>query len=1129
MLHIICGRKGVGKTTYLHRLLFEKIKETDAKVILLVPKHFTFDTDKSVLDIMGPRYASNVDVLSFSRLAGTVVKTLGGTNKPVLSDGVNAAMMGLALDSVKDKLTYFSRHYNNISFIKKMVDEVGSLKQQSVTPSLLESSARKLPDGLLKRKMLETALIYDAYDALVAESFFDDRDMLTLVAEVLSRSDFFKGKIVAIDNFTSFSGQERAVIETMLKGADDVYITALSDNLENTDLSSPFAVVNDTMRKIRVLAEKNFCRVKKPVYLTDESAGTVTDTNAQLSYLEENLFSPDAEPYAPESEEEASCVHIAEAADARQECDFVARRIKGLIREGQYRCRDIAVVYRNAEPYEKLIRHSLKKYDVPIFEDKRQPIENEPLMIAVGAVLDICANGFSTERLMRYMKTGLTESATEETARLENYALMWDIGAKDWQKDFTENPDGFGVEMNEERKVQLALINDTRRKIVEPISGLKNRLSDGTAKENITAIYRFLIDNNINEKLKDYAIRLEESGNVELALEQEQIWDILMNVFDKLAGVLGERTVSPKRLLELFSLVVSTESLGQLPNGFDEVYITGSDRVQTKTAKVTFVVGLNSGLFPSVQSSDGLFGETERAKIESVLPDVYDTGRKTAQNERLMAYVSLASAKRELYISYCLTGKDNEKLTESEIITKVKNLFPDADRIYASTQEIDELIESEKAAFQLMAERWNEESVESETLKLYFADKAEYKGKIEAIRRATSRKPFSFADKKTAEKLVGSGIRLSASRLEDYEKCPFLYFCKHEIRAKPRKTARLDPSSSGTLVHYVLEKLLKKHKDEHLYEIEPAELDRELAQLLSDYIDTYMGGSSDKTKRFNYLYNRTLKILRVIVSRLSCEFSESDFEPCDFELRIDRDGEIKPFRLELDSGYIELRGIIDRVDKMDKNGNRYIRVVDYKTGAKSFSLSDVLEGLGMQMLLYLVSIWRNGKDYYGDNIVPSGVLYLPARFEPYTVNRDDEAEVKNDKKLSGGKMDGMILDDGTVLEGMDRSRTGQFIPITINKKNGALSGSFINLEQLGKLSHRMDETMKEMGNSLHNGAVPAKPVFGKNHSDTCQWCDYKSVCMRNPGDAVRYVKSMTHSQCLTILDGGEENEEKLDG
>lgn len=1129
MLTLICGRKGVGKTTFLHRLLFEKIKETDAEVILLVPKHFTFDTDKSVLDIMGPRYASNVDVLSFSRLAGTVVKSLRGTNKPILCDGANAAMMGLALESVKDRLTFFSRHTNHIAFIKKMVDEVGTLKQQSVSAADLENAAMKLPDGLLKRKMRETSLIYGAYDALVAESFFDDRDMLTLVAEVLSQSDYFKGKIVAIDNFTAFSGQERAIIEQILRGADEVYLTALSDNLENTDISSPFAVVNDTVRKIRHLAEKNFCRVRKPIYLTGETAIGVKTEKAELSYLEENLFLPDAEPFRPENDAEPSCISLVEAEDARQECDFVARRIKSLIRRGQYRCRDIAVVYRNAEPYEKLIRNSLKKYAVPIFEDKRQPIENEPLIIAVGALLDVCANGISTERLMRYMKTGLCDSETDETARLENYALMWELTAAQWQKDFTENPDGFGVELNEERKNRLLGLNETRRKIVEPILRLKNSLGQETAREAVAAIYEFLIENKINERLKDYAIKLEESGNIELALEQEQVWDILMDVFDKLADVLGERIVSPKRLLELFGLVVSTESLGQLPNGFDEVYITGSDRVQTKTSKVTFVVGLNSGLFPLAVQSGGLFSETEKAKLDSVLPDVYDTGRKTAQNERLMVYVSLASAKQALYLSYCLTDKDGEKLTESEIVTKVKKLFQNANRVRAALETTEDRIESENAAFQLMAEKWNENSAESETLKLYFADKPDYRGKLEAIRRAASRKPFSFADKKTAERLVGSGIRISASRLEDFEECPFLYFCKHEIRAKPRKTARLDPSSSGTLVHYVLEKLLKRHKGERLYQISPEELDRELEQILSDYIDTYMGGLSDKTKRFRYLYRRTLKILRVIVSRLSCEFSESDFEPCDFELKIDRDGEIEPFRLELESGYIELRGVVDRVDKMDKNENRYLRVVDYKTGTKAFLLSDVLEGLGMQMLLYLVSIWRNGSSYYGNNIVPSGVLYLPARFAPYAVNRDDEESVKKEKRLAGGKMEGMILDDGTVLEGMDRSRTGRFIPITINKRTGALSGTFINLEQLGKLSRRMDEIMREMGNALHNGLVPAKPAFGKNHSDTCQRCDYKSVCMRNPGDEVRYIRSLTHTQCLNLLEGGDDDEKKLDG
>ena len=1120
MLHFICGRKGSGKTTYLHKLLYDKVRQDDAKVILLVPKHFTFDTDKSVLDVMGPRYASNVDVLSFSRLADTVVKSLGGANKPVLGDGVNCVFTSLALESLKDKIRFFSRHYNNISFIKNITDEIGTLKQQSVSPEAFDLAAKKLPDGLLKEKMTETALIYDAYNALVCESFFDDRDMLTMVADVLAKSDFFQGKTVAIDNFTSFSGQERAIIEQMIKGADEVYVTALTDNLENTDPSSPFAVVNAAMRKIRQLAEKNFCKVKKPFYLTKDCEGFSGFGSEALSYLEENLYCIGAEPF----DGNAEAITVCEAADVREECDAAARKIKSLLRQGKYRCRDIAVVYRNREPYEKLIRHSFKKYGVPIFEDKRQPIENEPLIIAVRAALDIAANGFSTESLMRYLKTDLAPVTRDETADIENYALMWELGARDWQREFTENPDGFGVELNEERRAKLFTLNEIRKRAVEPLSALKEKLGAFSAQDCMKALYEFLTQNGFDESLKQYAIRLEESGNVELALEQEQVWDLLMDSLDRIAKTVGQRSVPAKRLLEIFDLVISTQSLGQLPNGFDEVYITGSDRVQTKTAKVTFVLGLNSGLFPLADSSDGLFGEMEKEKIKAVLPDTYETGEMTAQNERLMAYVSLCSAKQELYLCYSLTGKGGEKLTQSELIMKVRKLFRNVNRIYTATEKTEDLLESENAAFELMAKKWNEKSAEAETLKFYFSERTDYKGKIEALERATKREPFSFSDKRVAEQLVGKGIRLSASRLEDYEKCPFMYFCKHEMHAMPRKRARLDPASSGTLVHFALEKLLKKHEGEKLYEIDSKLLESELEEILSFYIDTYMGGQSDKTKRFHYLYNRTLKILKVIVARLSCEFSESDFEPCDFELKIDRDGDIKPFKIMLDDGYIELRGIIDRVDKMDKNDKRYIRVVDYKTGAKSFSLSDVLGGLGMQMLLYLVSIWRNGKEHYGGEIIPSGVLYLPARFEPYAAGRDDSAQEISRKKLAGGKMDGMILDDGNVIEGMDRSRTGQFIPITINKRTGGLSGTFINLEQLGKLSKRMDETMKKMGDCLHEGKIPAKPVYGKNHGDTCQYCDYKSVCMRQPGDEVRYLQSLTHSQCLNILDGGETDE-----
>ncbi|MCM1545199.1 MAG: PD-(D/E)XK nuclease family protein, partial [Ruminococcus sp.] len=631
------------------------------------------------------------------------------------------------------------------------------------------------------------------------------------------------------------------------------------------------------------------------------------------------------------------------------------------------------------------------------------------------------------------------------------------------------------------------------------------------------------------ESLKEYAIELENEGSIELAVEQEQVWDILMQVLDQIASTLGERRVSPKRLIEIFDLVVSTQSLGKLPDGFDEVYICNADRIQTKTAKVVFLLGANTGVFPQTYSDSGLFGDFEKSRMQEILPDIKDDAKQAAIYERFLVYNSVCSAREKLFVTYALSASTGEKLTVSEIVSVTCKILPQCNKISTAEQPTEQLIESEKSAFELMAKKWHENSEEENTLKAYFNAKPEYKGRMQALERAAERKEFIFENSAASKELFGKYMNLSASRIEDYERCPFMYFCKSGLRARPRSVARLDPLSSGNIVHFVLEKLLKNHENGEAFSLSAKELDDEIERLLQVYIETYMGGSADKSQRFNYLYSRMLKILRTIVSRLICEFENSDFVPCDFELKIDRDGEVKPFKVELEDGYVQLRGKVDRVDKMESGGKRYIRVVDYKTGSKAFSLSDVMSGLGMQMLLYLVSIWRGGKEHYGGSVIPAGVLYLPARFDPYDVERSDDEQMRESKKLKEGKMSGMLLDDGEVIQGMDRSMNFDFLPIKKNRKTSAVSGEFINLQQLGALAKKMDKIIAEMGNSLHNGFVPAKPAFGKDHGDTCDYCDFKSVCMKDEGVSYRYIEKLTHSECLTKLDGEENaNGEKLD-
>jgi ATP-dependent helicase/nuclease subunit B len=127
--------------------------------------------------------------------------------------------------------------------------------------------------------------------------------------------------------------------------------------------------------------------------------------------------------------------------------------------------------------------------------------------------------------------------------------------------------------MGEKQLRALGDINALRKNIIEPIETLRESIKDASGKKCAEIIYNYLRSSGADERLKEYALTLETQGLNELATEQEQVWDILMEILDELAMSLGDRGVSVKRFLELFEIVVSSKSLGKLPDGYDEVAI----------------------------------------------------------------------------------------------------------------------------------------------------------------------------------------------------------------------------------------------------------------------------------------------------------------------------------------------------------------------------------------------------------------------------------------------------------------------------------------------------------------------------------------------------------------------------
>ena len=1120
MLHFILGRAGSGKTTTVHTLLEDYVRAGWQDLILLVPEQYSFYSERAMLERLGAKGAGSVEVLSFSRLAHSVFRLYGGKSGRAIDDAGRAILMSLALDSVGDSLEVYGRHRQSPAVISEMLGLSTELKQGAIAPGEMMDVSDRMQDCLLKKKTREIALVLSAYEALVARSFFDGQDELSNLYDTLLDHVFFAGKVVVIDAFRGFTGQELKVLERILAQSESVYMTLCTDSLyAPAGDTGVFAHTKRTANQIMDIAKKRGIQVAKPLFLPVEGTGgkaAIGDTrhkNEALTALERGLYNPEAVAY----EALTDAVTLTAAGDIISECEFVALTIKRLLREEALRCRDIAVIARTAETYEAPLKSALKKCEVPVFIDKRQPIVTQPLIVLVRSAAEIAANGFSLDAVMRCLKTGLAGFAVEDVSMLENYALLWNINGNRWLRAWDAHPGGYGSELTDTDREFLKSLNRLREQVTAPLSKLHGSFENADGQSAATAIFDYLQDVSAGQNLKNLAIALEDEGEPVLALEQERLWDDLMEVLDSVAAALKDKKLNAKRFRELFDLVIATRSLGSIPQGLDEITIGSAGRIRTASPKVVFVVGANEGVFPRTPVSTGILNDLERQELIELGLAVADPAEFKIMEERFIAYTALSSASEQLFVSYARKDLAGAALSASDLVTQVKRLLPGC--IKKDTVDIPAMdyVEGVRPAFELTAKLWNKGDSLYATLRAYFNGREDYKNKLEAFDRAVDQKPFEIRDKETAAALFGKNMYISASRVENFYKCAFSYFCKYGLKAEPRKIAELDPMQKGTILHYVLQRLLEKYPGKQIVALTKEQRLAEIKAIMDAYAQEKMGGMQGKEKRFEYLYNRLAAILAEVVNRLVRELENSSFEPVNFELAIDIDGDIPLYEIMLENGgVLKIKGSVDRVDLMLKDGKSYIRVVDYKSSGKKFVLSETLEGVNMQMLIYLFAIWHNGGELYGD-VVPAGVLYMPTNAPAANLGRNASLEEIEAEKIKNSRMSGMLLNNMDVVIGMENDGEGIFIPAKL--KNDALEGSLITLEEMGKLKTRVDGMISKMAHSLHRGEIPAYPAATDLMHPACIYCDYGPVCGRDSSTPLRFISKLSHEDALRIIDG----------
>ena len=1108
MLRLIIGKAGTGKTAAVIAEIREAVEKGLGGRLLIVPEQYSHEAERELCARCGDSLSLYAEVFSFTGLARRVLQQKGGASAPWLDKGGRLLCMALALSQIAPRLKLYGAAARKAELQSALLAAVDECKSAAVTPAMLLAAAEQA-EGALAQKLWDLSLVLEGYDAVVSNGRADPADRLDLLAEKIPASGIGSENRIYIDGFIDFTRQEQAVIRALMATGAEVTVCLTLDELYGAD--EVFSLSRTAARRLLDDAEELGCSVQlERMDLRGEKDGA-------LEYFTDHLFSYTAARWDGGKAD----VRLAAAPDLVSECELAAARAIELVRERGCRWRDIAVAVRGFEDYRRTLESVFAHYGVPLYTARKSELLDKPLPALIASAYEIVSGGWDVDDVAGYMRTGLTGLSIEECDELENYLFLWQLRAPAWERegDWRQHPDGYGKPFDAGTEERLARINALRRRIAGPLKAFarSSRLSH-TAAGQAAALSGLLLDLKLNEGLAERADALAAAGREELAAETAQLWELTVGALEQSAAVLGDDPMEADEFGRLFTLMLSRYDVGTIPVSLDRVSAGDFDRMRRRDIRHLIVLGASEQRLPAAEESGGVFSESERAQLLELDIDLGGAGDNELWREFSLIYNCLSLPSQSLSLSYSLAGGEGAQ-RPSFVMSRAAQLFslpierPDMTAVRAS---------SVSSALSLAANAARDGRARA--AEEYF--EAAAPERIESLRRAAVLRRGRLSGK-AVKALYGEVPRLSASQVDKFSACKYAYFCQYGLRAKPRESASFRPIEIGSFLHDVLEKTAREVKRRGGFSaVDDDEVKAIAEEAIERYAEEELGGLGEKSERFRHLFARLRADARRIVLDTAAELRRSDFEPMDFELNF-TDASRSPVLLGDEDARAQLVGIVDRVDGWVHGDRLYLRVADYKTGKKSFSLSDVWYGLGLQMLLYLFALAPEGAERDGREIVPAGVMYVPARSALVAVDgAGDDGEI--DKKRRGElRRSGLVLADPDVIRAWEKDDEQLYIPLKRARGGGWNPESVASAAQMGRLYRHVRKTIASIASELRDGAIDADPYFRSRTDRACENCDFFDACRFAEGEAgehSRCLKKLGADEVWALMDGEEESD-----
>lgn len=1094
-IRYISGRAGAGKTVRVYHEIQQALNARIEPLFLMVPEQFTLQAERDLVEHLRLPGLFSLEVVSFSRLCHKVLQQAGGLTRIHLDEQGCHMVLRRIVSSLSGKLTIFKTASKQDGFIQQFNDLLSDLKRHDITPVQLKDRAEALAPGLLKQKLSDTALLYEAYTEFMQSRYLDAEDALNLFIERIPQAGFLQGAHLWLDGFDYLPPQNLRILKALMKTVSSMTMTFTYEGDGSGRDPELFLVHAQSFEKVHRLAEalgiqEEYIRL---------SRSPAEASVPELDHMEAQLYRYPIQAY----EGPVPGIELFSGMQIQSEVEHLAARISALVRERHWRYKEIAVIAGDMEAYGPFIKRTFDEYRIPFFLDQKNPLLDNPVIQWLLLSLRVLERGYRHEDVFMLLKTGFCGIPAEGVERLENYCLQFGITGSRWREPFS-----LGAAL-----YPLQVLNGIRAAWLTPLLTLeKGLLGRKTTAERTLALYRYIEEAGLQQQLQDWADMLRSRGLHEQVETYGQIWNIVMDSLDQLTEILGDQILSLKDFIRVIQAGFSSLAVGIIPTTLDQVLVGSISRSKSQGIRALFLVGLNDGILPSGQREEGLLGELERDSLRRSGLFLGNTGELKGAEEKFAIYSTLSKPQEHLYLSYALADAEGKAMRPSILAERIRRLFPtltqDSDLFLTAEQQLQRIAGPESLFKFLVQEmrHWADgaalSSLWSEICCWYLHQEA-WTPRLEGVLQALyHRNQEGFVSPGQAARLYPRPIRTSVSRLEQYVRCPFAHLVQYGLRPQERKTYTVAAPDMGELFHRAIEDFTRLLAEEGCSwrALEDAARDVLLDRVLEKVIPDHNHGVLLSSHRYRYLANRLQRITKRALRILTEHVQKGRFEPLGHEIRFGPGGTFPAIEIELPDGeVVYLEGRIDRVDILQEGSEAYLKVIDYKSGTAAFDLSEVYYGLKLQLLVYLHALLKvyGGRENSGAH--PAGIFYFKID-DPFVSTQERIAEAAEAEIRRQLKLKGLVLRDVHIVQMMEEgiSGTSDILPLAL-KKDGDFDqrSSVLREEEFLLLLDHVKHTLTRITAEILQGRIRIEPVQ-QGRTTACQTCAFDGICQFDP-------------------------------